>query len=43
MKTVTLILYLEAMTNINPRIISAVKAGAIAGATSGVTAVALID
>ena len=43
MKTVTLILPLEATTNINPSDISGVIEGAIAGATAGVTAGFLID
>ena len=40
METVTLILPLEATTVTNPSNISGVKVGAIAGATSGVTAAA---
>ena len=43
MKTVTLILPLEATTDINPSDSSGVTVGAIAGATAGVTAGALID
>ena len=40
METVTLILPLEATTNINPRDSSGVTAGAMAGATEAVTAAA---
>ena len=40
MKTVTLILTLEATTVNNPSDISGVTAGAIAGATAGVTSAA---
>ena len=43
METVTLIMPLEAMTDINPSNSSGVTEGAIAGATAGVTAVALIE
>ena len=43
MKTVTLILPLEAMTDINKSDNSGVTVGAIAEATVGVTAGALID
>ena len=43
METVTLILPLEATTNINAIDSSGVTAGAIAGETAGVTAGALIE
>ena len=43
MKTVTLIMPLEARTDINPSDSSGVTAGAISGTISGVTAGALID
>ena len=43
METVTLILPLEATTNINPSDGSGVTAGEIAGATAGVTEGALIE
>ena len=43
METVTLILSLEARTNINPSDSSGVTAGAIAGATEAVTPGALIE
>ena len=42
-ETVTLILPLEATTNINPSDSSGVILEAISGATAGVTAVALIE
>ena len=43
MEIITLILPPEATADINPSNISGVTAGAIVGATAGVTAVALID
>ena len=43
MKTVTLVLPLEATTDINPSDSSAVTVGAISGVTAGVIAEALID
>ena len=43
METVTLILPLEATTNINPSNSSGVTVGAIAGEAAGVTAGALIE
>ena len=43
MKTVTLILLLEAKTDINPSDSSGVAAGVTAGAIAGVTSGALID